>query len=80
MEERLFQGVVERMQRDVKTLKLKHVVITQELIELVNEGMTRASFFVHDEPMAATIALPAKLDLARDLDSLEVFARRVPLT
>lgn len=79
VEERLFQGVVERMQRDVKTLKLKHVAITQELIDMVNEGMTRASFFVHDEPMAATVALPVKLDLARDLDALERFATRVPL-
>lgn len=77
VEERLFQGVVERMQRDVKTLKLKHVVITQELIDMVNAGMARASFFVHDEPVGAAVALPGKLDLARDLEALETFAARV---
>jgi hypothetical protein len=78
IEERLFQGVVQRMQRGVKTLSLRHVEITPELTGMVDEGMTRASYFVHDEPLAAAVPLPGRTQLAADLQLLVDFEKRVP--
>jgi energy-coupling factor transporter ATP-binding protein EcfA2 len=78
VEERLFQGVVQRMQRGVKTLSLKHVEITTDLTDAVEAGMTRASYFVHDEPDAAAVPLPGRTQLAEDLEMLVDFEKLVP--
>lgn len=53
VEERLFAGVVERFERDVKTLQLKDVKVSDELIGQVERGMTRASMFLHECAFAA---------------------------
>jgi energy-coupling factor transporter ATP-binding protein EcfA2 len=75
VEERLFRGVVQRLQRAVKTLALKDVVITEELVDAVNEGMTRCSYFVHDAPPGTGTSLPGRRDLAEDVGKLRDFAR-----
>jgi energy-coupling factor transporter ATP-binding protein EcfA2 len=79
VEERLFQGVVQRLQRDVKTLSLRHVTVTPDLAAMVENGMTRASHFVHDEPLGATIPLPGQAEVAEDLQLLKDFAKAVPI-
>lgn len=79
VEERLFQGVIQRMQRAVKTQSLKKVVITSDVTEMVEEGMTRASLFVHDEPLGATVLLPGRTELAKDLQLLKDFEKAVPI-
>jgi len=76
VEERLFRGVVQRFQRDVKTLKLRDVEVTPELVSAIEEGMTRASEFVHDEPPAAATTLPGRRELADDLDKMRNFEQR----
>ena len=78
VEERLFQGVVQRFQREVKTKSLKNVAVTSELVQQVSDGMTRASMFIHDEPPGGTVKLPGRADLAADLDLLVSFAEQVP--
>jgi recombinational DNA repair ATPase RecF len=78
VEERLFQGVVQRMQRGVKTMSLRHVEITKDHTDMVEAGMTRASFFVHDEPDGAAVPLPGRTDLADDLEMLVDFEKLVP--
>ena len=75
VEERLFQGVVQRFQRDVKTRELEHVKVTPELIAAIDDGMTRCSFFVHDAPPGTRTALPGRVQLAADLDRLQTFRR-----
>ncbi|HVS84479.1 MAG TPA: AAA family ATPase [Gaiellaceae bacterium] len=75
VEERLFRGVVQRFQREVKTLALKDVAIAPELVEAVNEGMTRCSMYVHDEPPAASVTLPSRTQLAEDLTKLRDFEK-----
>lgn len=78
VEERLFQGVVQRFQRAVKTQSLKHVEVTKELVQQIDDGMSRGSMFVHDEPARAPIPLPSRTELAADLDVLIKFAADVP--
>lgn len=78
VEEGLFKGVVQRFQREVKTLALKDVVITDELVKQVTDGMSRASMFVHDAPAAAGVGpLPTRADLERDVAALADFAAKV---
>jgi recombinational DNA repair ATPase RecF len=76
IEERLFRGVVQRFQRQVKTLALDDVVVTPQLVASIKEGMTRCSQFVHDEPPAASMTLPGRTELAADLAKLQEFERQ----
>lgn len=78
VEERLFQGVVLRHERPIKTLKLRHVVVNQDLLDDIEAGMTRASFYVHDEPRAASLPLPTRAEVATDVEALEAFSKKVP--
>jgi energy-coupling factor transporter ATP-binding protein EcfA2 len=48
VEERLFKGVVERFSIGVQTLKLKKVVINDELLSDIEKGMTESSNWLHD--------------------------------
>jgi hypothetical protein len=80
VEERLFRGVVQRLQRAVKTLALKDVVITEELVEAVNEGMTRCSYFVHDAPPGTGTSLPGRRELAEDVAKLRDFEKQTRST
>lgn len=75
VEERLFASVIERFERDVKTKSLKNVQITPELIEQVDDGMTRASMYVHEDAYAAQVALPSVADMAADIEKLRAFER-----
>jgi energy-coupling factor transporter ATP-binding protein EcfA2 len=80
VEERLFRGVVQRLQRAVKTLALKDVVITEELVDAVNGGMTRCSYFVHDAPPGTGTSLPGRRELAEDVGKLRDFERQTRST
>ena len=75
VEERLFRGVVQRFQRDVKTLKLRDVEVTEEFVTAIDDGMTRCSYFVHDAPAGTRTALPGRTVLAADLSALQDFER-----
>lgn len=67
---------MQRFQREVKTLALDDVVVTPELVAAINQGMTRCSQFVHDEPPGATTSLPGRTELAADLAQLQEFERQ----
>jgi ABC-type transport system involved in cytochrome c biogenesis ATPase subunit len=76
VEERLFAGVVERFERDVKTQSLKNVKITPELIKQVDDGMTRASRYVHEDAFAAQVPLPSAEDMVNDVTKLREFEKQ----
>jgi hypothetical protein len=75
VEERLFQGVVQRFQREVKTLKLPAVNVTDELVQEIEEGMTRCSYFAHDAAPGTRTTLPGRVQLAADVERLREFER-----
>jgi len=75
VEERLFQGVVQRFQREVKTLKLPAVNVTDELVQTIEEGMTRCSYFAHDAAPGTRTTLPGRVQLAADVERLREFER-----
>lgn len=76
VEERLFRGVIQRFQREVKTQSLGQIDIRPELVGSVNEGMTRCSFFVHDPPAGTRTVIPGRADLEADLEMLEAFEKQ----
>jgi energy-coupling factor transporter ATP-binding protein EcfA2 len=75
VEERLFGGVVERFERNVKTQQFKDVRVTPELLRQVDAGMTRASRFLHEDSYRAQVPLPSLTDMAEDLERLRQFDR-----
>ena len=52
VESKLFNGVVERFQNEVKTLKLKEVRITEDDWKLIDNEMSELSSKEHDESEA----------------------------
>lgn len=73
VEERVFGGVVQRFERDVKTKQFKDMRVSASLLEQVDEGMTRASRFVHEDSFKAQIPLPSVDDMTEDLERLRRF-------
>lgn len=70
VEDLLFNGAVKRFRRSVDTLKLKSVVVTDEDIAAVYQGMTRCSFFTHDGGDEAPPPLPTPDEFAADVEGL----------
>lgn len=77
VEERLLKGCIQRFGREVHTTPLGRIEITPDLVAEVEEGMTRTSMFVHDQPSRSALALPGRTDLAKDLKLLDEFAGKV---
>jgi hypothetical protein len=75
VEERLFRGVVQRFQREVKTTSLTRVVITDELKHVVETGMTRCSMFLHDAAEGTLTSIPGRTELSTDFEVLNQFER-----
>ncbi|MFL5884017.1 MAG: AAA family ATPase [Thermoleophilaceae bacterium] len=73
VEERLFRGIVQRFQRGVQTLRLRQLNVTDEIIDAIEEGMTRCSHFVHDSPPALGTRLPGRRELTEDVNKLREF-------
>jgi len=73
VEERLFRGVVQRFQREVKTQSLKDVVITPETVGMVERGMSRCSAFMHDAAPATPVHLPGRAEIEADVGELDAF-------
>jgi hypothetical protein len=73
VEERLFRGVVGRFQRQVKTLSLRDVSVSEDQVKTIESAMARCSEFVHDEPPSASSPMPTRSDLAADLEVLRTF-------
>jgi hypothetical protein len=76
VEERLFKGVVERFSLGVQTQKLKKVVITDELLEDIEIGMTGSSSWIHDAAAGLNPTPPDITKAESDLKFLENFAAK----
>ncbi len=80
VEERLFKGVVERFSLGVQTLRLKKVVITDDLIAEIEHGMTESSNWLHDAAAGLNPTLPDTTKAEADLNDLEEFAKKCVAT
>lgn len=76
VEEKLFNGVVGRFQPSIHTLKLAPVTVTQAMTSAVEQGMTRASAWTHDQAPALGMPPPAISELKAALDDLETFVEQ----
>ncbi|MEE6452669.1 AAA family ATPase [Gottfriedia acidiceleris] len=75
VEELLLAGVIQRFEPSVKTQSLSSIHITDEKLNLINEGMTRASTFVHDESFSIGYFIPTNEEMKEDITKLETFSK-----
>ncbi|MCM3390304.1 AAA family ATPase [Ureibacillus chungkukjangi] len=75
VEELLLNGVVERFDSAVQTQRLNKIKFTDEIVQLVNEGMTKSSTYVHDESHAIGRIIPSNDEMIEDLNNLEYFSK-----
>lgn len=75
VEERLFKGVVTRFTFGIETQKLKYVVVTKELIDEINDGMTKTSKWVHDQASGQNSPTPKPEDLQTMINDFENFIK-----
>ncbi len=73
VEEKLFNRVVQRFQPGIETLRLRPVTVTQAMTTAVEQGMTQASAWTHDQAPALNKPPPAAADLKAALDQLDTF-------
>lgn len=75
VEEVLFNQVVQRYEKNVKTLNLSGVRVDDESIEAIFKGMTRSSEMIdaHDHAAAENPALPGSAELKKDLEHFKDF-------
>lgn len=78
IEELLFNGVIQRFERDVASLKLTGVSIDTKAIEDVFDGMTRTSAMIdaHDPATAKGKPLANSTELQKDLQDIKEFKSR----
>ena len=78
VEETLFQGVVERFERGVHTLKLAGVSVEEDDFVQVTNAMTRCSVFTgHDSARAAGPVVLDPAGFEKDVLELEAFHARI---
>ena len=73
----LFNDVVTRFERAVKTQSLKQVRVDDDLVRRVTDGMTKCSKFPHDAPIADGVELPLEEEMLADAEDLASFIRDV---
>lgn len=76
VEERLFKGVIERFSGEIHTKPLERVEITSELVAMINEGMTQASNWVHDQAMGLNPPIPDVKKAEKDFELLVEFSEK----
>lgn len=80
VEEVLLNGVVIRFDRAIHTQQLNRLNdITDEDIQMINEGMTKSSRFLegHDEAGAVADPVPSPDELRQDINNLETWVGQV---
>ncbi|MGH0510464.1 AAA family ATPase [Bacillus paranthracis] len=75
VEELLLNGVVERFNPSVQTQRLSKIKFTDEIVQLVTEGMTQTSTYVHDESHAIGRIIPSNEEMIEDLNKLDLFSK-----
>jgi hypothetical protein len=73
VEEKLFNGVVGRLQPGIRTLSLAAVSVTPERTSAVERGMTLASKWAHDQAPAINRPPPKVAELQTAVTELEAF-------
>lgn len=76
VEERLFKGVIERFSGEIHTKPLERIVVTDELVAMINEGMTQSSNWVHDQAMGLNPPIPDVKKAEKDFELLVDFAEK----
>ncbi|GAA4786633.1 hypothetical protein GCM10023231_13380 [Olivibacter ginsenosidimutans] len=76
VEERLFKGVVERFMLGVQTQKLKKVIITDEFLDNIQNGMTESSSWIHDAAAGLNPTPPDTTKAEEDFNKLNEFATK----
>lgn len=76
VEERLFKGVVERFLLGVQTQKLKKIVITDELLDAIEKGMTESSSWIHDTAAGLNPTPPNTTKAEAELNNLNDFSNK----
>jgi ABC-type dipeptide/oligopeptide/nickel transport system ATPase subunit len=78
VEELLFNKVVQRYDKAVKTMSLTGVTVDTEAVTAIFEGMTRTSQFIaaHDHTPAANVPVPSLTALHSELKALRDFRAR----
>jgi len=71
VEEVLFNGVVQRFDPGVSTLKLDEVVVGDDDVRAVYDGMTRCNTVPHDGAEIAQVPLPNADELTQEIERLE---------
>ncbi len=71
VEEYIFCDVIRRGVDRVETQKLRMVHLSDALAVRFHEGMSKANTYSHDNPAAATVAVPDPAEFESDLASIE---------
>ncbi len=78
VDERLFKGVIERFTPGVHTVKLKQVVVTDEMVAEIDKGMTQSSAWLHDAAPGLNPTPPNTVRAEQDLRDLDTFIANCP--
>jgi hypothetical protein len=76
VEERLLKGVVERFSFGIQTQKIKKIIVTDDLINEIETGMTESSKWVHDAAAGLNPTTPDTTKAESDLKFFEDFAAK----
>jgi hypothetical protein len=78
VEELLFNQVIQRLEKEVKTMSLDGVLVDTESVALIFGGMTRTSSMIeaHDHALATDSGLPNSDTPADDLADLKAFVEK----
>jgi len=78
VEELLFNQVVQRLEKEVKTKQLGGVLVDTESVAAISEGMTKTSNMIeaHDHPVAVGSSLPSTDDISKDLLAFTEFVKK----
>ncbi len=76
VEEKLLNGVVQRFQPGIQTLRLAKVTVTKEMTDAIEKGMTDASAWTHDQAPALNKPPPTSAQMSAALRELDDFASK----
>lgn len=77
VEEVLLHGAISRFEVGISTKLLKNVVVEDSDYEAIESGMTKCSFFAHDQAPATQLPIPKPDELRADIDALETWRSHV---
>lgn len=71
VEEVLLAGAISRFEVSISTKLLKNVIVEDSDYEAIESGMTKCSYFAHDQALAAPLPIPKPDELRTDIDALD---------